>query len=257
MKGERLDQLLVQRGLAPSRTKAQALILAGQVQVDGILVDKPGTLVGAEAAISIRKPQRYVSRGGEKLERALEAFAIDPRGKVALDIGASTGGFTDCLLQHGAAKVYAVDVGKGQLHLKLRQDPRVIVKEELNARYLSPEDIGEAIDLVTIDVSFISLCLILPALRGIVSPCGDIIALVKPQFEAGRYQVRKGVVRDPDVHRQVLSELAGFVQGELGWSVLGGIPSPILGPKGNREFFLHIAPRPGLREALDWQSFGL
>ncbi|MBC7221480.1 TlyA family RNA methyltransferase [Candidatus Bipolaricaulota bacterium] len=257
MKKERLDVLLVARGLAPSRTKAQALILAGQVRVDGVLVDKPATLISEAANIEILAPPRYVSRGGEKLAFALFAFAIDPRGKICLDIGASTGGFTDCLLQHGAARVYAVDVGRGQLHWKLRQDPRVVLKEGLNARYLRFEDIGEEVDLVTIDVSFISLRLILPRLSGIVRPEGAVIPLVKPQFEAGREKVRAGVIRDPKTHREVLERIIDFVEKDLGWSVVDAVASPLLGPKGNREFFLHILPRPGMGKEVDWQKLGL
>ncbi len=257
MKGKlRLDQLLVARGLAESRAKAQALIRAGEVLVDGQLKDKPGALVPEDAQVSLKGRPRYVSRGGEKLAAALEAFGIDPTGKVCLDIGASTGGFTDCLLQHGAKRVYAVDVGKGQLHWKLRTDPRVAVREGLNARYLSFEDIGEPVDLATCDVSFISLRLVLPPLKGIVRPQGDLIALVKPQFEAGRGKVgRGGVVRDPEVHREVLQGIAEFVEGELGWSVAGAIRSPLLGPAGNVEFFLHILPRPGASSPLNWREF--
>ncbi len=254
---ERLDLLLVKRGLAPSRAKAQALILAGQVRVAGVLVDKPAALVPVTAAMEILSLPRYVSRGGEKLEAALFAFHIDPTGKICLDIGASTGGFTDCLLQHGAAKVYTVDVGRGQLHWKLRQDPRVVVKEGLNARYLQFSDIGEEVDLVTIDVSFISLRLILPRLYGIVQREGVVLPLVKPQFEAGREKVRDGVVRDPEIHREVLVNLVAFVEKHLGWSVVDAVLSPLLGPKGNREFFLFILPRPGAERELDWQKLGL
>jgi len=253
----RLDLLLVEKGLAPSRTKAQALILAGQVRVNGVLVDKPSALIARSAFLEVLAPPKYVSRGGEKLAAALQAFRLDPSGKVCLDIGASTGGFTDCLLQHGAARVYAVDVGRGQLHWKLRQDPRVVVKEGLNARFLKPEDIGEPVDLVTIDVSFISLRLILPRLVGIVRKEGDVVPLVKPQFEAGREHVRKGVVRDPRVHRAVLEELVRFVREELGWSVCNGVASPLLGPEGNREFFLHVVPRPGEDQELPWAELGL
>lgn len=254
---KRLDLVLVERGLAPSRAKAQALILAGQVRVDGICVDKPGTSISPSAHIEVLSPPRYVSRGGEKLEAALKAFGIDPTGKKCLDIGASTGGFTDCLLQHGAARVYAVDVGRGQLHWKLRQDPRVVVKEGLNARYLRFDDIGEEVDLVTIDVSFISLRLILPRLLGLVRPEGAVIPLVKPQFEAGREKVKKGVVRDGQIHREVLADLAKFVEERLQWSVVDVIASPLLGPKGNREFFMHIVPRAGLGKGIAWGKLGL
>jgi len=251
----RLDQLLVERGLAESRAKAQALIRAGRVRVDGRIVDKPGAPVPANSGITVTERPRYVSRGGDKLETALRAFGVDPRGKVCLDIGASTGGFTDCLLQHGAARVHAVDVGKGLLHWKLRNDPRVVVHEGLNARYLRPEDIGEPVELATVDVSFISLRLILPALRGIVVPAGDVIALVKPQFEAGREKVgRGGVVRDPVVHREVLTGIARFAVEELRWSVAGAVRSRLLGPAGNVEFFLHLLPRPDASVPLDWDA---
>ncbi len=254
----RLDLLLVERGLAPSRAQAQAWILAGRVRVNGVRVDKPGTRVARAALLELLSPPKYVSRGGEKLEAALHAFRLDPRGKIALDIGASTGGFTDCLLQHGASRVYAVDVGHGQLHWKLRNDPRVVVKEGLNARFLRPEDIGEPVDLVTVDVSFISLRLILPRLEGIVRAEGDVVPLVKPQFEAGPGRVRRGVVRDPRVHREVLQGLVQFLREELRWSVKGAIASPLLGPKGNREFFLHAVPRPGEDgEIPSWEELGL
>lgn len=255
---KRLDQLLVERGLVESRCKAQALIRAGRVYVERKREDKPGALVPENAPIEIEKGPRYVSRGGEKLEAALQAFAVNPAGKVCLDIGASTGGFTDCLLQHGAAKVYAVDVGKGLLHWKLRNHPRVVVKEGINARYLRPEDIGEPVDLATVDVAFISLKLVLPPLVGIVRPEGDVIALVKPQFEAGKEKVgRGGVVRDPLVHREVIQGIVRFVEDELRWSAVGAIRSPLLGPAGNVEFFLHLLPRPGHSRALDWSKLGL
>lgn len=253
----RLDLLLVEKGLAPSRAKAQALILAGLVRVNGVVVDKPGTPVERSATLEVLSPPKYVSRGGEKLEAALRAFRLDPSGKTCLDIGASTGGFTDCLLQHGAKKVYAVDVGQGQLHWKLRNDPRVVVKEGLNARFLRFEDIGEPVDLATIDVSFISLRLILPRLAGLVREEGDILPLVKPQFEAGPERVRKGVVRDPQVHREVLQALVQFIRAELRWSVKGAMASPLLGPKGNREFFLHLVPKAGEDAELPWEELGL
>lgn len=242
MKGrrERLDVLVFERGYATSRTQAQALIRAGRVRVAGALLDKPGAQVPTDAALEVSSPPRYVSRGGDKLEAALTAFRVDPRDKVCLDVGSSTGGFTDCLLQHGARRVYAVDVGRGQLDWKLRNDPRVVVKEGLNARYLQPEDVGERVDLAAVDVSFISLRLVLPPLAAIVRPGADVVALVKPQFEAGRDAVRRGVVRDPIVHQEVVDEIAAFARGELGWTVRGTVPSPLLGPAGNREFFLHL-----------------
>lgn len=245
---ERLDVLLVARGHAPSRAQAQALIRAGRVRVGGRVLDKPGTRIAGDAPIEVSSPPRFVSRGGEKLEAALAAFQVSPQGKVCLDIGASTGGFTDCLLQHGAARVYAVDVGRGQLDWKLRQDERVVVKEGLNARFLRAEDIGEPVDLATVDVSFISLRLVLPPLGAIVKPGSDVIALVKPQFEAGRGAVRRGVVRDPEVHHAVVGDVSAFARDELGWTVRGTVVSPLLGPAGNREFFLHLG-LPALREA--------
>ncbi|MCX7750223.1 MAG: TlyA family RNA methyltransferase [Candidatus Bipolaricaulota bacterium] len=237
---ERLDVLLVQQGLAPSRSQAQALIRAGRVRVGGQLLDKPGVQVPIDAPLEVLSPARYASRGGEKLEGALRAFGVDPAGKVCLDVGASTGGFTDCLLQHGAAKVYAVDVGRGQLDWRLRNDPRVVVKEGLNARYLRPEDLGERVDLATVDVSFISLRLVLPPLGGVVKPGGEVLALVKPQFEAGRETVRRGVVRDPAVQEAAVQGIAAFAQAELGWTVVGSAPSPLRGPAGNQEFFLYL-----------------
>lgn len=249
---ERLDRLIVRRGLVESRTQAQRLIMAGRVRVDGELSDKPSALVPCDAQIVVLLP-KYVSRGGEKLAAALSAFRVDPTQKVCLDIGASTGGFTDCLLQHGAKRVHAVDVGRGQLEWKLRNDPRVVVHERLNARHLKFADIGEAVDLATVDVSFISLRLVLPPLGGVVKPEGDVIALVKPQFEAGRERVgRGGVVGDPRVHREVLAGIVAFAQRELPWSVFGAIPSPLRGPAGNREFLLHLVPRPHEDRSIDW-----
>jgi len=212
------------------------------VRVGGKVLDKPGTPVPSDAPIEVTEPPAFVSRGGEKLAAALDAFGVDPGGRVCLDVGASTGGFTDCLLQRGAARVYAVDVGRGQLDWRLRNDPRVVVREGVNARHLRAEDVGEPVDLATVDVSFISLRLVLPPLGSVVKPGGDVIALVKPQFEAGREQVRRGVVRDPAVHQAVVEGIASFARDELGWEVRGSIPSPLLGPAGNREFFLHLVP---------------
>ncbi len=236
----RLDLLLVARGLAESRERAQAAVLAGEVLVEGRPAAKPGMRVAADAAVSVvaRRP-RYVSRGGEKLEHALRAFALPVAGAVAMDVGASTGGFTDCLLQHGAARVYAVDVGRGQLHWRLRRDPRVVVLERTHAARLDARVVPEEVDLATVDVSFISLARVLSAVAGRVRPGGSIVALVKPQFEAGRAQVRKGVVRDPRVHREVLRRLARWIR-EQGWGVAGVTPSPLPGPKGNLEFFLWV-----------------
>lgn len=237
MEKERLDILLHQRGLVESRERARRLILAGQVLVDGEVVDKPGTQVLTEASLAIKEAPAYVSRGGYKLEAALDAFAVDISGLIVADIGASTGGFTDCLLQHGAARVYAIDVGYGQLAWSLRQDPRVVVLDRVNARYL--QELPEAVDLATVDVSFISLKLVLPAAQRLLKPKGQAIALIKPQFEAGRQQVRKGVVRDPAVHRAVLNDLLGWAESN-GWLVQGLVVSPLRGPAGNVEFLTHL-----------------
>lgn len=212
MAKRRLDVLLVERGLAESRTQAQRLIRAGLVRVAGQVADKPGTQVATNAAITLQARPRFVSRGGEKLEAALVRFGLDVRGWVAADVGASTGGFTDCLLQHGARRVYAIDVGYGQLDWRLRNDPRVVVMERTNARYL--ESLPEPVDLVTVDVSFISLGLILPMAVRWLKPGGRVVALIKPQFEAGRREVGKGgVVRDPQVHRRVLERVLDIAAG--------------------------------------------
>ena len=238
----RIDLLLVEKGLAPSRAKAQALLLSGRVRVDGRLEDKPGRLVSKDAEITVLGPAcPYVSRGGLKLEHALKAFGVAPKGLRCLDVGASTGGFTDCLLQHGADSVIAVDVGYGQLDQSLRNDPRVRVMERTNFRYVTPADIGEEVDLAVVDVSFISLRLILPPLLPILKPSGDIIALVKPQFEAGPRDVGKGgVVRDYRVRERVLAQLRRFAVQELGLAWLGEVESPIRGAKGNLEFLVHL-----------------
>ncbi len=234
----RLDSALVERGLAESPAKAQALVLAGQVMVDGQIAAKAAGAVRANAEIRVIQRQRYVSRGGLKLEHALDAFKLDVADQTALDVGASTGGFTDCLLQRGAAKVIAVDVGYGQLDWRLRNDPRVIVVDRTNIRYL--ERLPAKPDGATIDVSFISLEIVLPAVAKLLPEDGWIIALVKPQFEAGREQVSKGgVVRQPEVHQQVLQKVARLAI-SLGYNVLGAVESPITGPAGNREFFLHL-----------------
>jgi 23S rRNA (cytidine1920-2'-O)/16S rRNA (cytidine1409-2'-O)-methyltransferase len=233
----RVDQALVERGLAPSREKAQALLMAGEVFMSGQRIDKPGTRIPRTAELEVRgRGLPFASRGGLKLEKALEVFDIRPEGLVAADLGASTGGFTDCLLQRGARRVHAVDVGRGQLDLRLRQDPRVVVRERTNARFLKPEDLGETVDLVTLDLSFISLELVLPAVRNLVNPGGAVVALVKPQFEAGPARVgRGGVVRDPEVHRDVLLGLLRRV-GALGFTLFGLTFSPVRGPAGNIEF---------------------
>ena len=239
---ERLDVLLVQRGLAPSREQAQALILAGQVWVEGRPAPRAGTRVPTEAAVEVQGRLPYVSRGGVKLAHALDAFGLEVGGWVALDVGASTGGFTDALLQRGAARVYAVDVGRGQLDWRLRRDPRVVVLEGVNARY--PYNLPEAVDLATVDVSFISLTKVLPETARHLKPGGRIVALVKPQFEARREEVgRGGVVRDPLVHAAVLGRMARWC-GEHRFRVRGLTASPILGDAGNREFFLLLQPDP-------------
>lgn len=232
----RLDVLLAEKGLVESRNRAQALIMAGKVQVDGQVLTKPGVQVSSGAAISIEQDIPYVSRGGLKLAAALDEFAVDPIETICADVGASTGGFTDVLLQRGAARVYAIDVGYGQLDWKLRQDKRVVVMERTNARYV--EALPEPINLVTIDASFISLRLILPVAKKWLTKPGLVVALIKPQFEAGRSQVGKGgVVRDRAVHRQVLENVAEFAV-NTGFQVLGMILSPIIGPAGNYEFLL-------------------
>ena len=236
-KKTRLDVLLVERGLQESRQRAQGAIMSGSVFVNGQRVDKPGTAVVDDAAIEVRGGTLpYVSRGGLKLEKAMDAFPIDLRGAVCADIGASTGGFTDCMLQNGAAKVYAVDVGYGQLAWKLREDPRVVCLERTNARYLTAEQIPDPLDFASVDVSFISLKLILPPLGGLLKPGGRAVCLVKPQFEAGREKVgKKGVVRDPAVHLEVLEHFLEHA-GASGFGVLGLTYSPIRGPEGNIEY---------------------
>jgi 23S rRNA (cytidine1920-2'-O)/16S rRNA (cytidine1409-2'-O)-methyltransferase len=240
---ERLDKLLVNRGLAETRQKAQAIILAGQVFVDRECIDKPGKTVRDNANIEVKAGQpRYVSRGGEKLEGPLKSFDLHVTGATCLDIGASTGGFTDCLLQHGAARVFALDVGKGQLHWKLRSDPRVVVVEGVNARYMEAADLSARFDLVTIDVSFISLAKVLPAVVPVLNPYGLILALVKPQFEVGRGEVGKGgIVRDPAQHEEVLARIRAFAEKTLGLKVRGLVESPVPGMEGNREFFILLA----------------
>jgi 23S rRNA (cytidine1920-2'-O)/16S rRNA (cytidine1409-2'-O)-methyltransferase len=244
LRKERLDVLLVERGLAESRTKAQALVLAGQVVVGDQRVDKPGALVPVEAELRLKgEVLPYVSRGGLKLKAALDHFQLEVKGAICADIGASTGGFTDCLLQHGAAKVHAIDVGYGQLHDKLRGDPRVRSRERVNARYLTDEDLPEPVDVVVIDVSFISLKLVLPAVLPKLRPGGTLIALVKPQFEVGPERVEKGgVVRDPTARQQAIDGAAAFVEA-AGLKTRGVIDSPLPGPAGNVEALL-VAVRP-------------
>ncbi|HEY4360740.1 MAG TPA: TlyA family RNA methyltransferase [Bryobacteraceae bacterium] len=235
---QRLDQLVVDRGLAESREKARALILAGAVLVDGQKSDKPGHSFADGCRIEVTERMPYVSRGGFKLAAALDHFQIDVTGRACLDVGASTGGFTDCLLQRGAARVWAVDVGHGQLDWKLRNDPRVVVREGVNARFFRPEDFPERFELAVCDVSFISATLLLPAVNALLSERGEMVVLVKPQFEAGRGQVGKGgIVRDPEVHRQTCDRVTAAVEA-LGFAT-SLMESPILGAEGNREFLLY------------------
>lgn len=235
----RLDTLLVERGLVESREKGRRLLMAGEVLVNGQLADKPGTLVAADAAIEIKSGPRFASRGGDKLDAALESFQLNVAGWVCADVGASTGGFTDCLLQRGAAKVYALDVGEGILDWRLRNDPHVTVMENTNARYV--EHLPERVRLVTIDASFISLKILLPVAQGWLEANGEIVALIKPQFEAGRDRVgKKGVVRDPQVHREVLADVLSFAESRH-LHTTGLIRSPLLGPAGNVEFLVRLS----------------
>jgi 23S rRNA (cytidine1920-2'-O)/16S rRNA (cytidine1409-2'-O)-methyltransferase len=241
---ERLDIALVKRGLAPSRERARAIIMAGQVFVQDRLVDKPGTLVPLDAELRLAQVPdelKYASRGGLKLEKALDTFGLNPSGLVALDAGASTGGFTDCLLQHGAKRVYAVDVGQGQLAWTLRNDPRVVVMERTNIRYLA--SLPEAMQCAAIDVSFISLRLVLPAIAPLLAPGAWVVALVKPQFEAGKAEVDRGegIISDPAVHQRVLQELEEWILQHTSFHVQGVTDSPIYGRDGNREFLLHLS----------------
>jgi len=234
----RLDQLLVERGLADTRAKARALILAGQVLVGGRKGAKPGEMVPSDSPLEVLAPPPYVSRGGQKLQAALDHFRIPVQGRVCLDVGASTGGFTDCLLQRGARRVYAVDVGRGQLDWKLRNDARVVLCEGVNARYLGPEHVPEPVELAVCDVSFISATLILPRLARLLAPAGEMVILVKPQFELGRGQVGKGgVVRDPELHRAACRKVAEAAAG-LGFRS-EWMESPLRGAEGNREFLLY------------------
>ena len=252
---QRLDHLLVERGLAETRARAQALILAGKVRVgpgdSGRYDRKAGDLVEPETEIEIAEPEPYVSRGGHKLAAALDAFGIDPAGRVCLDAGASTGGFTDVLLQRGAARVHAVDVGRGQLADAIARDPRVVIHDRTNARTLTAATFGEPIDLAVVDVSFISLALVLAPIAATLRPGGaPIVALVKPQFEVGRGGTDRGVVRDPAAHRAVLERVVAVAQ-EIGLGTRDLIASPILGPEGNREFLVHLQRGPGCAEIGD------
>jgi 23S rRNA (cytidine1920-2'-O)/16S rRNA (cytidine1409-2'-O)-methyltransferase len=238
----RLDVLLAERKLAPSRETARRMIMAGEVRVEGEVRDKPGMRVARDAAVEVRQAPRFVSRGGEKLAAALAAFPVGVEGRICADVGASTGGFTDCLLQHGVARVYAIDVGYGQLDYRLRSDPRVVIMERTNARYVAA--LPEPVSVIAVDVSFIPLRYLLPVFRGWLTEVADLIVLIKPQFEAGKGQVGKGgVVRDPEIHRRVLREVLAAAQ-DSGYAVRGVIPSPLKGPAGNIEF-------------LGWLSIGL
>ncbi len=248
---KRLDVLLVERGLSENRTKAQAVIMSGLVDVNGQRADKPGVSYEETVDIQIRGAAcPYVSRGGLKLEKALRDFGVHPVDYVCSDSGASTGGFTDCLLQQGAKKVFAIDVGYGQLDWKIRNDPRVVVMERTNIRYVKAEDLGEPLDLSVIDVSFISLKIVLPAIKNLLKPGqGQVLCLIKPQFEAGRDKVgKKGVVREPETHKEVLDNFVALV-GELGFTILGLTFSPVKGPEGNIEFLGHLtlADVPGIQ----------
>jgi 23S rRNA (cytidine1920-2'-O)/16S rRNA (cytidine1409-2'-O)-methyltransferase len=238
----RLDQALVERALCDSREKAKRLILAGQVRINGQSARKPSDNVRAGDHLSLNAPEKFVSRGGHKLEHALEHFQLDVTDLTAIDIGASTGGFTDCLLQRGAARVFAVDVGQGQLAWKLRNDPRVVVMEKTNARFLKPEQFPAPADLIVTDCSFISLKKILPAAAPLLKPDGKIVALIKPQFEAGKAEVDKGrgVITDAAIHERVLAELKDFVCAQAGLCWRGVVESPLLGPAGNKEFLALI-----------------
>jgi 23S rRNA (cytidine1920-2'-O)/16S rRNA (cytidine1409-2'-O)-methyltransferase len=242
MSGSRLDVWMVEHGLAESREKAQALVMAGRVRVDGAPASKPGDAVANGAAVELIPGPQHVGRGAIKLAGALDVLRVDPTGRVAVDVGASTGGFTEMLLERGAVRVYAVDVGRGQLHERLRTDPRVVVIDGVNARSLSVREVPEPCGLATMDVSFISVLKILPALRGLLAPAADAIILVKPQFEVGRFRVgRGGIVSDPALHRQALRDVAWAAQHEMGYGLTAACASPITGAEGNREFFLHLA----------------
>lgn len=245
MKKTRLDVLLVERGLAESREKAKAIIMSGDVFVNGQRSDKPGVSVAEDADIEVRGGMEFVSRGGYKLKKALASFNVDPAGKICVDCGASTGGFTDCLLKRGARKVYSVDVGYGQLAWSLRNDPRVVSLERTNVRYIGREQIPDEIDLAVIDVSFISLRLVLPAVKGLIKDGGDVVCLIKPQFEAGKEKVgKKGVVRDEKTHVEVLESFVNQAE-VLGFSVCGLDFSPIKGPEGNIEYLGHLVAAGG------------
>ena len=251
---KRLDVLLVEQGYADSRTKAQAIIMSGQVYVDGQKADKSGVSYEESISIEVRSGNcPYVSRGGLKLEKALRDFGVKPEGYVCSDSGASTGGFTDCLLQQGASKVFAIDVGYGQLDWKIRSDPRVVVMERTNVRYVTPEQLGEPLDLSVVDVSFISLKIVLPVIKTFLKPAGQVLCLIKPQFEAGKEKVgKKGVIRDAKIHKEVLDNFVANVT-EIGFTILGMTFSPVKGPEGNIEFLAHLtlADQPGITPDTD------
>jgi 23S rRNA (cytidine1920-2'-O)/16S rRNA (cytidine1409-2'-O)-methyltransferase len=237
----RLDKILVERGLVETRTKALGLIMAGQVMVDGKAVVKAGTPVGDDAVVSLKPFNEFVGRGALKLEAALDAFSVDARGMTAIDVGSSTGGFTEVLLKRGSEKVYAVDVGRSQLHWRLRNDPRVICLEGVNARLITREQVPEPCDMAVFDVSFISLRLVVPPVLALLKERACMVALIKPQFEAGRHQVgRGGIVRDPSVHASVVADLTSFFE-NLSLEVSGVIPSPVKGARGNQEYLLHAS----------------
>ncbi len=251
MKTERADALLVARSLCDSREQAKRLILAGEVRSGDRVIDKPSAKLAVDAALEVKEKPRFVGRGGLKLEAALDAFCIDPSGWTCIDVGASTGGFTDCLLQRGAARVHAVDVGTNQLVWKLRNDPRVIVKEQFNARHMTPEDIGEQVRLAVMDLSFISLTKVLPAVFPLLEERGSIVCLIKPQFELERDDISKGgIVRDPALHERAVEKIRCFVTEGLGNQWLGLIASPITGTDGNHEFLAWLAPRTGVSDDL-------
>ena len=247
---KRLDVLLTEHGHADNRTKAQAIIMSGLVYVNGQKADKPGVSYEETVDIEVRTGAcPYVSRGGLKLEKALRDFGVDPTGFVCSDSGASTGGFTDCLLQQGASKVFAIDVGYGQLDWKIRSDPRVVVMERTNVRYVTPEQLGEPLDLSVVDVSFISLKIVLPVIKTFLKPSGQVLCLIKPQFEAGKEKVgKKGVVRDPNTHKEVLDNFVALAN-ELEFKILGLTFSPVKGPEGNIEFLGHLTldDKPGVQ----------
>jgi len=234
---KRADRLLVERGLFESRAKAQAAIAAGLVTADGARVEKPSDEIAADAVVQASPEHPWVSRGGVKLAAALDHFGFDPKGRACLDVGASTGGFTQVLVERGARRVYAVDVGRGQLHASLHGRPEIVSIEETDIRAVTPALLAESLDFVVADVSFISLKLVLPAALGLTKSPAHLLALIKPQFEAGRTHLKKGIVRNPEIHRAVCEDISAFVAG-LGWNVLGVIPSPIAGGDGNREFFI-------------------